>query len=624
MQIVICLLNSQVLRHSKVKVMPIAFSDIQNHWANAAIAELAQRELISGYPDGKFRPDATITRAEFAALLRKAFPTVQPIRSAMTFIDVPTTYWAAPAISTVYAMGFLSGYPDGTFKPNQLLERTQAFVALAKGLKYVAPANPTATVQNYFDDAAQIPNYAIAPVAAAVHNRLIVNYPNIRQLKPLQNATRGEVAAFIAQALKLFETVPPQYVAGVFEISPQFVQANDFYNGLAQVTINNKIGFIDKTGKLVTPKLFDDIGLRAEGLQPVALDSKGGYIDTSAKLVIPPQFDGVEPFSEGLAAVRVGDKFGYIDKTGKFVSQPQFDWVSSFTNNQELARISIDGKIGYIDKSGKIVIQPQFKEAEEFSDGLARVRIDNKFGFIDTTGKVVIPPQFDSVERFSEGLAPIVVNYKYGFIDKTGNVVIQPQFELAGLFDEGLAMMRLGNKAGFINKTGNIVIQPQFDSAQPFSKGQAQVMVNGKLGVIDQTGTFLIPAQFEIIEEFSDGLARVLVPGLAGGVGYIDKTGKLVIPAKFGGVSIFPGDGNKVPSLQGNGAFSEGLAPVSVKNKWGYIDRTGKFVIPPQFEAAFPFSGGLARVNIGGQWSSLSTPPFLDGGKWGYIRNPIK
>lgn len=601
-------------------MMPITFSDIQNHWAKAPIVELAQRSLISGYPDGSFRPDATITRAEFAALLRKAFPNVPPIRNAITFTDVPATHWAAQAIATAYRMGFLSGYPDATFKPNQSLERVQALVALVNGLKYSAPANPTAIVQKYFDDAAKIPNYGIIPIAAAVQNRLVVNYPNIRQLKPLQNTTRGEVAAFISQALKISNAVEPQYIAGVFEIEPQFVQASDFFNGLAQVSINNKIGFIDKTGKLVTPKLFDNVGPRAEGLQPVSLGSKGGYIDTTAKLVIPAQFDGVEPFSEGLAVVKVGEKFGYIDKTGKFVSQPQFDLASSFTKNQELARVWINNKIGCVDKTGKIVIQPQFQEMEDFSDGLARVKIDDKFGFIDTTGKVVIQPQFNEVERFSEGLAPIVVDYKYGYIDKTGNVVIQPKFELAGLFSEGLAMIILGNKSGFIDKTGNVVIQPQFDLAQSFSKGRAQVTVNGKLGVIDKTGTFVIQPQFEIIEAFSEGLARVLVPDQ--GVGYIDETGKVVIQPQFGGVSIFPGDGNKSVSLQGDGIFSDGLAAVSVNNKWGYIDKTGKVVIPPQFDAAFAFSEGLARVNIGGQWSPLSTPPYLEGGKWGYISKP--
>jgi hypothetical protein len=522
---------------SRLELMAIAFSDIQNHWAQAPIAELVQRSLVNGYPDGSFRPDATITRAELAVVLQRAFPNTPQTRSAKTFTDVPATHWAAQAISTVYKMGFLSGYPDASFKPDRPLERVQAFVALVSGLRYGTPANSKVIVQKYFDDVGRIPNYAIEPLAAAIEYRLVVNYPNVKQFKPLQNATRGEIAAAISLALNISNAVPPQYVAGVFEIPPQFEQAEDFSNGLAQVIVNKKIGFIDTTGKLVTPTLFDGVGKRAEGLQPVTIGSKGGYIDSTLKLVIPAKFDGVDSFSEGLAIVKVGEKFGYIDKTGKFVGKAQFDALSPFTTNQELAPVFMGGRFGYVDRTGKIVIQPQFIEASLFSEGLARVKIGDRYGFIDKTGKVVIQPQFFTVDSFSEGLATFSENYKYGFIDKTGNVAIQPQFEVTGRFSEGLAMVRLNNKAGYIDKTGTVVIQPQFESAYPFSKGRARARVNGKLG---------------------------------------------------------------------------------------YIDKTGTFVIQPQFEGAGAFSGGLAKVNVGGQWEFAAGPSFVSGGKWGYIRNPLK
>jgi hypothetical protein len=66
----------------------LIFSDTQNHWANDCISQLVARNFISGYPDGSFRPNASVTRAEFAALLSKAFANTPPIRSAITFKDV--------------------------------------------------------------------------------------------------------------------------------------------------------------------------------------------------------------------------------------------------------------------------------------------------------------------------------------------------------------------------------------------------------------------------------------------------------------------------------------------------------------------------------------------------------
>ena len=245
----------------------LIFSDIQNHWAAESISQLQERNFISGYPDGSFRPDAPVTRAEFAALLRKAFANMPPIRGGITFSDVPSNHWANSAIQAAYRTGFISGYPDRTFKPNQLIPRVQVLVALVSGLKYGVSTTANETVKQYFDDAAKIPSYAISAIATATEKRLVVNYPNIRQLNPNESATRAEVAAFICRALKI-PGVPLQYVPGMefVVIPPQFDEADAFsvsegtasQPGLARVKIGEKWGYIDNKGKLVIQPQFDE------------------------------------------------------------------------------------------------------------------------------------------------------------------------------------------------------------------------------------------------------------------------------------------------------------------------------------------------------------------------------
>jgi uncharacterized lipoprotein YddW (UPF0748 family) len=235
------------------------FSDIQNHWAQEAIRQLFARNFISGYPDGSFRPNAPLTRAEFAALLGKAFANVPPIRGNNIFTDVPSNHWAYTAIQAAYQRGFLSGYPDRTFKPNELIPRVQALVALVSGLKYEPSTTPDDTVKRYFDDAAKIPNYAVRAIAAATEKRLVVNYPELRRLNPNQNVTRAEVATFICRALKI-PGVPLQYVPGMefVVIPPQYDQADSFSEGLARVKIGDKWGYIDTKGKFVIQPQFDE------------------------------------------------------------------------------------------------------------------------------------------------------------------------------------------------------------------------------------------------------------------------------------------------------------------------------------------------------------------------------
>ncbi|MEI6065381.1 MAG: S-layer homology domain-containing protein, partial [Pseudanabaena sp. ELA748] len=178
----------------------VAFNDVpSSYWAQTFIQELATRNIIKGFPDGSFRPNDPVTRAQFAAILSQSI-NKSPIRSSTDFVDLPSTYWATPAIQKAYTIGFMSGYPGSLFKPNENIQRVQILVALANGLSF-APAKPIETTLQTYSDATVIPSYARSSVAAATENNLVVNYPNIKFLNPTQPATRAEVAAFVYQAL---------------------------------------------------------------------------------------------------------------------------------------------------------------------------------------------------------------------------------------------------------------------------------------------------------------------------------------------------------------------------------------------------------------------------------------
>ncbi len=175
------------------------FSDVSsNYWASPFIAELARRDIIAGFPDNTFRPDQSVTRAQFAAIVRKAFAK-SPERNAINFTDVPTNYWASSAIQEAYRTGFLSGYPGNRFQPEQNIPREQVLVSLASGLDF--PATNDNNLNQFYSDESNISDYARNPIAAATEREVVVNYPNVRFLNPTRTATRADVAAFIYQAL---------------------------------------------------------------------------------------------------------------------------------------------------------------------------------------------------------------------------------------------------------------------------------------------------------------------------------------------------------------------------------------------------------------------------------------
>ena len=177
----------------KEVVTPVkrSLKDITGHWAEANINKLANTGAIGGYPDGTFKPDNKITRAEFAATLVIAFK-LGP-RSGKVFSDT-SGHWAQDAITTVAAHGIISGYNETNFGPDDLITREQMAVMISKAACLSSGEGKT------FADSNQIADWAKAAVAAASYKNIISGYPD-NSFGPQANATRAEAVTVIVKAL---------------------------------------------------------------------------------------------------------------------------------------------------------------------------------------------------------------------------------------------------------------------------------------------------------------------------------------------------------------------------------------------------------------------------------------
>lgn len=177
------------------------FYDLRNSENQACIEALAARKIINGFPDGSFRPHFPVTRAQFAAMVSRAFPQAKRIRAARRFADVSPYDWSAEAIQTAYQTGFMSGFPGQRFQPNWGITRAQALVSLTSGLNYTPTRTALVSLDTTFRDAEAIPGYARPAIAAATEQQLLAYGKNTQLLRPNQLARRSEVAAFLCQAL---------------------------------------------------------------------------------------------------------------------------------------------------------------------------------------------------------------------------------------------------------------------------------------------------------------------------------------------------------------------------------------------------------------------------------------
>jgi len=178
-----------------VPVEAVKLSDIQGHWAEKFITELVASGAVGGYPDGTFKPDQTISRAEFATMLVKAFQL--PAKNGKVFDDT-ANHWGREFIATAAAHGIVSGYSGTAFGPDDSITREQMAVMIAKAANLQASSSQPMS----FKDQEQISSWAAEAVSASVSKGIINGYPD-NTFRPRGSATRAEAVTVIVQTKKL-------------------------------------------------------------------------------------------------------------------------------------------------------------------------------------------------------------------------------------------------------------------------------------------------------------------------------------------------------------------------------------------------------------------------------------
>ena len=191
-----------------------SFSDLAGHWAEPFIRALVSMNLTGGFADGSYKPDKPMTRAQYAALVVDAFNPTPKLRTP-DFVDIPKDYWAQNAIQIAARSGFVGGKSDRTFCPEQSVLRLQVLVSLVNGLALSAAHHDTLLRYNDYN---AIPDSARTAVATATQQRIVVNYPDLRQIEPAREATRAEVTAMVYQALVAIGRLPA--ISSPYIVSP--------------------------------------------------------------------------------------------------------------------------------------------------------------------------------------------------------------------------------------------------------------------------------------------------------------------------------------------------------------------------------------------------------------------
>lgn len=179
------------LDKKKIRLCRLAtFPDVPaDYWAVDQIGYIATLGIIQGYPEGTFKPDNMITRAELATVLVRTRK-IAPDDSQTVFKDVRKNHWAAKYIMPAVKYGIVKGYPDGTFKPSQVLTRAEGLAMIAR----FSGVTPESYAVPFRDVSA---THWAAPIISGAYRAGMLMYLYKKPFEPSRQLTRAEAVEML-------------------------------------------------------------------------------------------------------------------------------------------------------------------------------------------------------------------------------------------------------------------------------------------------------------------------------------------------------------------------------------------------------------------------------------------
>ena len=178
-----------------------AQSDIDTHWSKKYFETLCENGIISGDGQGNFMPERNITRAEFVVAVVRSIN--ESGSREKSFGDIDDASFYAPYVNRASELGIVSGYADGSFRPNKSLTREEAVVILSRAFGFLSGY----TIGNAFADTHDITPAAKGAFAYAYRKEIISGYPD-NTLRPQASITRAEAVVMLSASQALGSNEP--------------------------------------------------------------------------------------------------------------------------------------------------------------------------------------------------------------------------------------------------------------------------------------------------------------------------------------------------------------------------------------------------------------------------------
>ena len=193
---------------------------------------------------------------------------------------------------------------------------------------------------------------------------------------------------------------------------------------------NNRAYHVNKKGKPISTKNWDDAGEFIEGLASVKENGKWGFIDTTGKKIIEPKYDIVSNFSKGAAIVKLNGAFFLINKKGEPIGNAKYEAAGNPGNGT--FPVQKDKLAGLIDSKGNVIADFKYNSILYMTEDRAWAAKDGKWGLLDNKGKPLTEFIYQGAYDFKDGFGRFVLNDKVGVVNKSGKVILPAEYQSLG------------------------------------------------------------------------------------------------------------------------------------------------------------------------------------------------
>lgn len=408
----------------------------------------------------------------------------------------------------------------------------------------------------------------------------------------------------------------------------------EFEKGVAVVGMSEGgFGYLNAQGKVLGMTTQAGAFQRQDSeLLICVVNDRVGFIDRTGKIVIQAQYEDATPFRGGRAGVRQGADWGLIDEAGDWVVKPAFESLRSASDDGRIWAYEENGQLGLIDQAGKRLTGALYLNVGALSGSAIAVQRVAGWGLVSEAGTELIKPFYANLWPF--GAEPDLWAAqssagKWGVVDTKGHERVPCRYDFVTAVLPDVWLAQQSGLWGILDPTTGRWRAPavfnRILSLEPPLETMLLVEQGSQWGVVDsRTGKVLQEARYRRIEQWGEFLA--IADGQEMKLLDVDQKEVLVWKGTFEGLpehdTLTGGSGvlvtergstritsdGKLPwndFFDDASAWSDGLLAVKQKNQWGLVNEEVKWVIDPKFESVGMFTEGVVPVRDDGRWRLL-------------------